>query len=77
MIDEAGSPSSIARKIQCEDPPGLWYERCNPNHPWFESNTVFEYFLGLETGGEDITEEQANKFLRSWKENWPKSKRDD
>ena len=77
MVDDEGEPSSIARKIECTDPPVVSYERCNPKHPWFESNTVFEYFLGLESGGQEITEEEANKILVSWKQNWPQSKRVD
>ena len=33
--------------------------------------------MGLETGGYEITENVAKKFIEPWKENWPKSKRDD
>ena len=76
MADSPESPSAIARFIQCKDPFEYKYEMCNPTHPWFESrNNVFKYFKGLETGGYEISDEVANKFLESWKKNWPKSNR--
>ena len=76
MADSPESPSAIARFIQCKDPVVHKYEICNPNHPWFESNNVFKYFKGLETGGYEVSKKVANKFLKSWEKNWSK-KRDD
>tara|TARA_Y100000591_G_scaffold99993_1_gene84902 strand:- start:4940 stop:5254 length:315 start_codon:yes stop_codon:yes gene_type:complete len=75
MADSPKSPSAIARFIKCKDPLVHKYEMCNPTHPWFESNNVFKYFKGLETGGYEISEKIANKFLESWEKNWSKKKR--
>lgn len=77
MVDAPDSPSSVARFTKCKDPIIHKYEICNSARPWFESNNVFKYFMGLETGGYEITENVAKKFIEPWKENWPKSKRDD
>ena len=74
MADSPESPSAIARFIQCKDPLEHKYEMCNSTHPWFESNNVFKYFMGLETGGYEITEKVANKFIEPWRENWPKKR---
>ena len=70
MADSPDSPSSVAREIECDDPPALRYEICNSARPWFESNNVYKYFMGLETGGDEITEEVAKKFIEPWKANW-------
>ena len=74
MVDTPDSPSSVARFTSCKDPIIHKYEICNSARPWFESNNVFKYFMGLETGGEDITEEQAKKFIEQWRESWPKKR---
>ncbi len=74
MVDKPDSPSAIARFTTCDNPIIHKYEICNSDRPWFESNNVFKYFRGLETGGEDITEEQAKKFIEPWRENWPKKR---
>ena len=74
MADTPDSLSSIARFITCEDPIIHKYEICNSVRPWFESNNVFKYFKGLETGGYEITENVAKNFIEPWKENWPKKR---
>lgn len=72
MVDSPDSPSSVARYTTCENPMIHKYEICNPSRSWFESNNVYKYFVGLETGGFEITEEIAKKFIDTWRKNWPK-----
>ena len=72
MADSPDSPSSVARFTRCKDPIIYKYEICNSARPWFESNNVYKYFMGLETGGDEITEEVAKKFIEPWKANWSK-----
>ena len=74
MVDTPDSPSSVARFTKCKDPLIHKYEICNSARPWFESNNVFKYFMGLETGGYEITEEVAKKFIKPWRTNWPQPK---
>ena len=74
MVDTPDSPSSVARFTRCEDPIIHKYEICNSARPWFESNNVYKYFMGLETGGYEITEEVAKKFIDPWRANWPNKK---
>jgi len=72
LVDSPDSPSSVARFTKCEHPIIHKYEICNPVRPWFESNNLHKYFMGLETGGYEITEELANKFIEPWRKNWSK-----
>ena len=74
MVDTPDSPSSVARFTTCEDPVIHNYEICNAKRSWFESNTVFRYFLGLETGGYKISKKQAKKFIEPWRANWMNKK---
>ena len=74
MVDTPDSPSSVARFTTCEDPVIHKYEICNAKRSWFVSNTVFRYFIGLESGGYKITEEAARKFIEPWRANWPQPK---
>ena len=62
MVDAPDSPSSVARFTKCEDPIIHKYEICNSASPWFESNNVFKCFMGLETGGYEITENVAKVY---------------
>ena len=74
MVDTPDSPSSVARFTKCKDPLIHKYEICNAGRSWFESNNVFKYFMGLETGGYKITKEVARKFIEPWRANWPQPK---
>ena len=74
MVDTPDSPSAVARFTTCKDPLIHKYEICNSALPWFESNNVFKYFKGLETGGYEIDEKVAEKFINPWKANWFKKK---
>ena len=70
MQDKPDSPSAIARFTTCKKPLIHKYEICNSDMPWFESNNVYKYFKGLETGGEDISEKVAFYFINKWGKNW-------
>ena len=59
-------PSAVARFTTCKDPLIHKYEICNSAKDLlFESNNVFKYFKGLETGGYEIDEKVAEKFINS------------
>ena len=73
MVDTPDSPSSIARFTRCKDPIIHKYEIFNSARPWFESNNVYKYFMGLETGGYEITEKVALNFIKPWEKKWTKT----
>ena len=74
MVDTPDSPSSVARLTTCDDPIIYTYEICNPRRPWLVSNNISRYFIGFDDGGYKISEQQAEKFIEPWRDNWPQPK---
>ena len=74
--DSPDSPSSIVRKVKCDDPLIHRIEGCNRQRKWREDNNLIRYFFGIADEGYSISEEKAEKILSEWRKNWANPKID-
>ena len=74
--DSPDNPSSLVRRVRCEDPVIYKTEGCNRSRSWKEDNKLIKYFIGMADEGYSIDEEQAEKILSKWRDNWANPKFD-
>jgi hypothetical protein len=74
LMDKPDSPSSIVRRVRSKNPPLYETSICNSRMPWRESNDLIKYFIGISDNGYSITAEDAERFIKPWRKNWPQPK---
>ena len=74
LADKPESPSSVVRLIEGDNPPVFSTSICNSRMPWRESNDLIKYFIGINDNGYSITAEEAERFIKPWRDNWPQPK---
>ena len=74
--DSPESPSSIVRRVKCDDPVIHRIEGCNRQRKWREDNNLIRYFFGIADEGYSISEEKAEEILSEWRKNWANPKID-
>ena len=70
--DSPESPSSIVRRVKCDDPVIHRIEGCNRQRKWREDNNLIRYYFGMADEGYSISEEKAEEILSEWRKNWGK-----
>ena len=74
LADKPESPSSVVRRIKSDDPPIYTISICNSRATWREDPDLIRYFMGINDNGYSVTAEEAEKFIKPWRENWTNKK---
>ena len=74
LMDKPDSPSSVVRLIEGDNPPVFSTSICNSRMHWRESNDLIKYFIGISDNGYSITADDAERFIKPWRKNWPQPK---